>query len=44
MRNVIVLFVTVGMVGSVTMALVLAAVQTGPGCPGMDPSWIGWCR
>jgi hypothetical protein len=23
--------------------LVAAGTNTGPNCPGKDPSWIGWC-
>lgn len=27
------------------MALILTGMtSTGPNCPGMDPSWIGWCE
>lgn len=22
----------------------LFATSSGPNCPGMDPSWLGWCK
>jgi len=25
------------------LMLVSAGANTGPNCPGKDPSWIGWC-
>lgn len=25
------------------LMLVAAGTNTGPNCPGKDPSWIGWC-
>lgn len=28
----------------VVVALIWVYTSTGPGCPGMDPEWVGWCR
>lgn len=27
-----------------TLLLFAGWTASGPGCPGMDPSWIGWCK
>lgn len=27
----------------VSLGLLWAFFETGPNCPGKDPSWIGWC-
>lgn len=28
----------------IVLSVMWVAVSTGPGCPGMDPGWIGWCQ
>ena len=29
---------------SMLLAVAYGLVSTGPDCPGMDPSYIGWCK
>lgn len=30
-------------VGTILFVLLTTLSETGPNCPGKDPSWIGWC-
>lgn len=38
--------VFIGVIVGVSLILVVAwgILETGPNCPGMDPSWLGWCE
>lgn len=29
---------------AMTYIMVIGVTETGPGCPGMDPSYLGWCK